>query len=146
MNPNNDQRLANQLCFPLYAASRLVTRLYQPLLDQYDLTYPQYVVLMILWEDDGITVGEIGSQALLNSNTLTPILKRMEKAELIDRVRDEDDERKMLIHLKNKGRELQTELACLPSQLIENIHYDVEKALQLKQLLVELVTQLDKKL
>ncbi|MCW8335548.1 MarR family winged helix-turn-helix transcriptional regulator [Vibrio paucivorans] len=138
------QKLENQLCFPLYAASRMVTRLYQPLLDQHHLTYPQYIILLILWQQDGITVGEIGKQALLNSNTLTPILKRMEQSELISRQRDEDDERKMLIHLTAQGGRLQQELSCLPSQLIENVDYDVEKAEQLKALLHELIDTLER--
>ncbi|WP_367986537.1 MarR family winged helix-turn-helix transcriptional regulator [Vibrio sp. NTOU-M3] len=140
--PEEHQKLENQLCFPLYAASRLVTRLYQPLLEQHRLTYPQYIILLILWQQDGITVGEIGKQALLNSNTLTPILKRMEQAELVMRQRDEDDERKMLIFLTDSGRALQKTLSCLPTQLIAQVDYDAEKARQLKRLLHDLIQHL----
>ena len=143
MNNNNNQKLENQLCFPLYATSRLVTRLYQPLLDEHNLTYPQYIILLILWEKDGITVGEIGQQALLNSNTLTPILKRMELANLITRQRDEDDERKMFIFLTQPSKELQKTLACLPSQLISKIDFDEKKAIQLIGLLQELMQSLE---
>ncbi|MCK6262925.1 MarR family transcriptional regulator [Vibrio sp. ZSDE26] len=140
----DQQKLENQLCFPLYAASRMVTRLYQPLLDKHKLTYPQYIVLLILWEKEGITVGEIGKQAQLNSNTLTPILKRMEQAELISRQRDENDERRMVITLTKEGAELKTTLECLPSELIEQVDFEPEKAHQLKHLLIELMGTLSK--
>ena len=137
------QALENQLCFPLYAASRLVTRLYQPLLDEYKLTYPQYVVLLILWQHEGITVGEIGTLAILNNNTLTPILKRMEQNGLIERKRDEWDERKILVYLTPFAKQLKSQLACLPSQLIAQVDYDAKKADQLKSLLNELVDVLN---
>ena len=139
MAENAHQKLENQLCFPLYAASRLVTRLYQPQLDKYKLTYPQYVILLILWQQEGGTVGHIGKQAILNNNTLTPILKRMASNDLIERRKDEWDERKVLVYLTEKGRALKTELACLPSQLIQQVNYQPEKAAELKTLLKELI-------
>lgn len=142
MSQFEHQKLENQLCFPLYAAARLVTRLYQPLLKAHNLTYPQYIVLLILWQQEGMTVGEIGQLALLNSNTLTPILQRMEKNQLITRQRCQDDERKMLIYLTEQGRQLQSELACLPQLLKSQVDYDVEKAKQLKSLLNDLIEQL----
>ncbi|MCJ8314148.1 MAG: MarR family transcriptional regulator [Saccharospirillaceae bacterium] len=144
MNNNIDQKLENQLCFPLYATSRLVTRLYQPLLEEHNLTYPQYIILLILWEKEGITVGEIGQQALLNSNTLTPILKRMQHSGLITRQQDEDDdERKIFIFLTPSAKQLQQTLACLPSQLISKIDFDANKEKQLKTLLQELMQSLE---
>jgi len=143
MSPTNDhQILENQLCFPLYAASRLVTRLYQPLLEQYKLTYTQYIVLMILWQDDGLSVKKIGEKALLNSNTLTPLLKRMQQAQLLERIKNQSDERQIDIKLTAKGRQLKQELACIPQQLINQTDYDTEKAKQLKTLLEQLITQL----
>lgn len=135
-------KLENQLCFPLYAASRLVTRLYQPLLEAYGLTYPQYIVLLILWEQDGLTVSEIGDKAMLSSNTLTPLLKRMQSAELVERARSEFDERKVIIKLTEKGQVLKSEAACIPMQLLENSQIDIEKAKQLKSLLDELINTL----
>lgn len=135
----NPQALESQLCFPIYAASRMVTRLYQPLLDAHRLTYPQYVVLMILWEKQGLTCGEIGEKAVLNSNTLTPILKRMEQNEVLVRRRDETDERCLRVYLTERGLALKEELRCLPSQLIEQVDYCPKKALQLKALLTELI-------
>lgn len=143
MASNADQLLENQLCFPIYAASRLVTRLYQPELDRHKLTYPQYVILLILWQQDGVTVGEIGQQAILNNNTLTPILKRMEQSDLIERRRDEWDERKVRIYLTQQGNSLQQSLSCLPSQLVDKVGLDLEKAKQLKALLGDLMDKLN---
>lgn len=140
---NADQLLENQLCFPIYAASRLVTRLYQPELDKHKLTYPQYVILLILWQQDGVTVGEIGQQAILNNNTLTPILKRMEQSDLIERRRDDWDERKVRIYLTQQGHSLQQSLSCLPSQLVDKVGLDLEKAKQLKALLGDLMDKLN---
>lgn len=135
-------KLENQLCFPLYAASRLVTRLYQPLLEAHGLTYPQYIVLLILWEQDGLTVSEIGDKAMLSSNTLTPLLKRMQSAKLVERARSEFDERKVIIKLTEKGHALKSEVACIPMQLLENSQIDIEKAKQLKSLLDQLINKL----
>lgn len=143
MASNADQLLENQLCFPIYAASRLVTRLYQPELDRHKLTYPQYVILLILWQQDGVTVGEIGQQAILNNNTLTPILKRMEQSDLIERRRDDWDERKVRIYLTQQGHSLQQSLSCLPSQLVDKVGLDLEKAKQLKALLGDLMDKLN---
>jgi DNA-binding MarR family transcriptional regulator len=143
MTSNAEQLLENQLCFPIYAASRLVTRLYQPELDKHKLTYPQYVILLILWQQDGVTVGEIGQQAILNNNTLTPILKRMEQSDLIERRRDEWDERKVRIFLTQHGHALQQSLSCLPSQLVDKVGLDLEKAKQLKVLLADLMDKLN---
>lgn len=136
------QILENQLCFPLYAASRLVTRLYQPLLEQYKLTYTQYIVLMILWQSDGLSVKQIGEKALLNSNTLTPLLKRMQQALLIERIKNKSDERQVDIKLTTKGWQLKQDLACIPQQLINQTDYDAENAKQLKVLLEQLIAQL----
>ena len=90
--------LENQLCFPLYAVSRMVTKLYTPFLEKLDITYPQYLVLLVLWKEDQITVSDISEQLYLESNTLTPLLKRMEKKELICRERSKEDERQVLVN------------------------------------------------
>ena len=86
-------KLENQLCFPVYAASRLITREYQPFLDKLEITYPQYLVLMILWEEDGMPVNDIARKLILNTNTITPLLKRMEQQGIIRRRRSGKDER-----------------------------------------------------
>jgi len=85
--------LDDQLCFALYSATHAIQRLYRPLLDELDLTYPQYLGMLVLWEDDGLSVSEIGERLFLNSATLTPLLKRMESAQLVERVRSATDER-----------------------------------------------------
>lgn len=136
-----------QLCFPLYAASRLLTRQYQPLLERFGLTYPQYVVLMVLWEHAPRTVGEIGERALLNSNTLTPLLKRLEAQGLIRRQRAVSDERVVEVHLTERGELLQAECACVQHALRDQVAMDPEKLLVLKAGLdefMEHLQQLDK--
>ena len=99
-------KLDNQLCFPLYAASRLLIRAYQPFLDKLKITYPQYLVLMVLWEHKELTVTEISKQLHLNTNTLTPLLKRMEKQQILERIRSKEDERVVKIRLTDKGTKL----------------------------------------
>ena len=100
-------KLANQLCFPLYAASRNVVSLYTPWLKPLGLTYTQYIVFLVLWEKDGITVGEICDQLMLDNGTLSPLLKKMQQAGYIDKKRSDEDDRVVLITLTAKGRALQ---------------------------------------
>lgn len=114
-------KLSNQLCFPMYAASRLITREYQPHLDKLGITYPQYLVMMVLWETDNISVNEITQKLILNTNTVTPLLKRMESMGFIKRRRSDDDERKVIVSLTNKGMRLQSEAAKIPEKLAEGI-------------------------
>lgn len=110
-------KLGNQLCFPVYAASRLITREYQPFLDKLDITYPQYLVLMILWEEDGMPVNDIAKKLILNTNTITPLLKRMEQQGIIKRKRSKQDERKVIVQLTAKGKALQEEASFIPEKL-----------------------------
>ncbi|MCU0489362.1 MAG: MarR family transcriptional regulator [Anaerolineales bacterium] len=110
-------KLENQLCFPLYAASRLVIQEYQPHLEKLGITYAQYLVLMVLWETDCIAVSEITRRLILNTNTITPVLKRMEAQGIITRHRSEEDERKVIVSLTPKGKELQIETASIPEKL-----------------------------
>lgn len=110
--------LENQLCFPLYAASRLTTKIYAPHLKALDLTYPQYLVLLVLWQHQTQTVNEIGEKLILESNTLTPLLKRMEQKELIKRKRSSNDERQVIIKLTGKAEQLQTLASEIPRKLI----------------------------
>lgn len=114
-------KLERQLCFPLYAASRLVIQEYQPHLDVLGITYPQYLVLMVLWETDSLAVSEITHRLLLNTNTVTPILKRMEAQGIVTRQRSKEDERKVIIALTPKGKELQKEAAAIPEKLAEGL-------------------------
>src|SRR5438270_12845677 len=98
--------LDNQLCFALYSTSLAMTKLYKPLLDELGLTYPQYLVMLVLWEGDGLMVSELGQRLYLDSGTLTPLLKRLEASGLVSRMRDVDDERRVRVHLTAAGRKL----------------------------------------
>ena len=106
--------LDNQLCFALYSASLAMTKLYKPLLDTLGLTYPQYLVMLALWERDGLTVSELGERLFLDSGTLTPLLKRLESAGLLVRLRDVQDERRVRITLTGQGRALRDGAQPIP--------------------------------
>ncbi|WP_018132730.1 MarR family winged helix-turn-helix transcriptional regulator [Effusibacillus pohliae] len=110
--------LENQLCFTIYACSREITKLYRPLLEKLGLTYPQYLVLLVLWERDGITVKELGERLYLDSGTLTPLLKRMESSGLVARERSHEDERKVRIRLTGRGKALQEAAREVPYELL----------------------------
>ncbi len=112
--------LSNQLCFPLYAASRLTTKLYTPYLDELGITYPQYLVMLTLWQHEHLTVKEIGEKLFLESNTLTPLLKRLEQKELIKRTRSKTDERTVEISLTTQGEELKDEAKHIPEKIAES--------------------------
>ncbi len=140
-------KLKNQLCFPVYAASRLIIREYQPFLDKLGITYPQYLVLMILWETDVITVNEIAKKLILNTNTVTPLLKRMESLDIISRERSSSDERKVMIRLTEKGKGMQDAAAVIPQQLVEKINQnslDINRLIELKDSLTILIDALNK--
>lgn len=110
-------KIDNFICFALYSAGHAFTRLYKPLLDPLGLTYPQYLVMAVLWEKDGRTVGEIGEKLLLESSTLTPLLKRLETAGMLRRTRDQDDERVVRILLTLKGAALKQKAAEIPQAI-----------------------------
>ncbi|HVX73586.1 MAG: MarR family winged helix-turn-helix transcriptional regulator [Devosia sp.] len=110
-------RLEDQLCFSIYAAGHAFNRFYKPLLGPLGLTYPQYLVLLTLWEVDGLPLRDIGERLRLDSGTLTPLLRRMEQAGLVSRSRDPQDERLMRIHLTAKGRRLEARAAGFPQQI-----------------------------
>lgn len=110
-------RLDRQVCFPLYAATNLITRLYGPVLAALGLTYPQYLVMLVLWEAEPRTVGELGGQLHLDSGTLTPLLKRMEAAGLVTRRRDPADERRVLVTLTDAGRALRDRALHVPETM-----------------------------
>jgi MarR family transcriptional regulator, organic hydroperoxide resistance regulator len=132
-NTMTDQalRLDNQLCFALYSASLAMTKLYKPLLDELGITYPQYLVLLVLWENDGLTVSELGERLYLDSGTLTPLLKRMESADLLTRLRDTQDERRVLIRLSAAGRKLKARARRIPGCLAQALQCDLTEAMAL---------------
>lgn len=128
-------KLENQLCFPLYALSRQITNLYRPLLEKLDLTYPQYLVMLLLWEHPELSVKAIGEYLKLDSGTLTPLLKRLEKRELLTRTRDQQDERLVKISITTIGEELKLKARDIPAALSQQLPIGAEEGRQLvKQL------------
>jgi DNA-binding MarR family transcriptional regulator len=130
-------RLDRQVCFPLYAASNLINRLYRPVLARLGLTYPQYLVMLVLWEQEPQTVGGLGARLYLDSGTLTPLLKRMEAAGLVARQRDTEDERRVQIALTDKGRALRAQAAHVPETMANG--YEGEGLDQLREAVTSLV-------
>lgn len=118
---NEQLRLQHQLCFPIYVVSRLFIKAYQPHLDALGITYPQYLVLLVLWETDQITVSEIAEPLILNTNTVTPLLKRMETQGLLERQRSSEDERKVIVCLTEKGQQMQAAAAKIPELFISGL-------------------------
>ena len=116
--PDNMLALDNQLCFALYSASLAMTKTYKPLLDKLGLTYPQYLVMLVLWQEDGLLVKTIGEKLFLDSGTLTPLLKRLEASGLIVRARDLEDERQVRITLSREGRALKRRAQDIPQQVL----------------------------
>ena len=112
-----DLTLEDQLCFSLYATSMAINRIYKPLLDELGITYPQYLVLNTLWEQDGRTVGAIAERLSLESSTITPLVQRLETAALVTRKRQADDERRVLVSLTDRGRALKQQSRCLGETL-----------------------------
>lgn len=110
-------RLDDFLCFAVYSANHAFNRVYKPMLDRLGLTYPQYIAMVTLWSEEGLTVGQIGDRVLLETNTLTPLLKRLEAAGLVRRVRDAADERQVRVHLTEKGRALRHEAERVPAEM-----------------------------
>jgi len=127
------QQLDNQLCFAMYSASLAMTRLYKPLLEKLGLTYPQYIVMLALWERDGVMVSELGERLSLDSGTLTPLLKRLETSGFVARVRDVADERRVHVTLTAVGRKLKTRAAGVPACLLAASQCSVPELVQLTQ-------------
>lgn len=130
--------LDNQLCFAVYSASLAMTRLYKPMLEKLQLTYPQYLVMLALWEDDGPMVSELGNRLSLDSGTLTPLLKRLEASGYVTRVRDVADERRVHIMLTSAGRKLKTRAAGVPACLVAASQCEVPELVALTRQLQSL--------
>ena len=144
-NYQEAMRLDRQLCFPLYAAARNVTGLYTPWLKPLGLTYTQYLVFLVLWEKDEISVTEIGEKLMLDNGTLSPLLKKMEQAGYIKRKRSREDERVVEITLTEEGKALQEKAKDVPAQVSDCIDLPPEKAQTLYALLYELLENQKKK-
>ena len=137
-------KLENQLCFPFYATSRLIIRAYQEDLDALGITYPQYLVMLVMWEHEELSVIEIGEKLILNTNTVTPLLKRMETMGLITRIQSAADQRKVMIRLTERGKEMEKQAAEIPFRLLKRMNIDPDKAnpeeiIQLKSQLNRLI-------
>ncbi len=142
--PPPGPKLSEFLCFALYSASHAFNRLYKPLLDELGLTYPQYLVMVTLWERDDRTVGEIGEQLFLESNTLTPLLKRMEAAGLVSRSRDPADERQVRLRLTDEGRALLDKARHVPPCVLEATGLTADEARSLTDQIGALRTTLSR--
>lgn len=143
MGKYDDIRLDNQICFSLYAASREIIKLYKPCLDRYNLTYTQYIAMLVLWEEEKSTVKGIGQRLHLDSGTLTPLLKKIEAMGLITRYRDLNDDRVVIVELTEKGRLLKDEITCVPCEMVCKLKMPKEKLLELKHDIDELLNNLE---
>lgn len=132
-------KLENQLCFPLYACSREIVRMYKPFLDEIGLTYTQYIAMMVLWEKKQLTVKQLGELLYLDSGTLTPLLKKMEISGLLSRSRDKTDERSVIVTLTKQGEELKEQAVPIPEKITKCVPLDQEEAKQLYHLLYKIL-------
>lgn len=144
----NQLLLSSQICFPIYSVSRLITKAYTPYLNKLGVTYPQYLVMLVLWEQDNLTIGQIKDKLYLDTNTLSPLLKRMEKMDVLIRTRSKEDERSVMIRLTKKGRQLKAKASSIPDMLFDDIVADkieMDDMIELKETLCELLTVLTNK-
>jgi DNA-binding MarR family transcriptional regulator len=132
MDKNDVLKLENQLCFSIYAASRAITKIYRPYLDKIGITYPQYLVMLVLWECGTITLRDLGNKLYLDSGTLTPLLKRLEAMELIERERSREDERILCVSITEKGLALREEAIKIPECILGSMNTDIAALAKLK--------------
>ena len=132
MKNDDALKLENQLCFSIYAASRAVTKIYRPFLDELGLTYPQYLVMLVLWEEREVTLKELGNKLYLDSGTLTPLLKRLEHMELIKRQRSTEDERLLCVSITQKGLDMKKEAIKVPECIVGCLNMEMQALVNLK--------------
>lgn len=137
-------KLENQICFPLYVIAKEITGLYRPFLDELDITYSQYLVMMVLWENDGLTVSHIGDKLFLDSGTLTPLLKRLETKGFIARKRKKEDERVVEAFLTEAGKQLQQKACEIPNKIQQKIGIEPEDLIQLKDTIQKILSKIEK--
>lgn len=142
MDKYESLKLENQLCFALYATSREVIKLYKPFLDEYHLTYTQYITLLVLFEKERISFKELGQALHLDSGTLTPLIKKLEAMELVTKYRDSQDDRVVIVELTTAGKELKDKMVDVPNQLFCRVGGEVEEYLSLKASLESLLNKL----
>lgn len=136
-------KLENQICFPLYALSREVIKLYKPILDKYNLTYTQYITMLVIWEEGKIIFKELGKRLHLDSGTLTPVIKKLESMGLVTKYRNKDDDRVVTVELTEKGRLLREDILEVPEKIYCKFKGDDEKLIALKKQLDELLASID---
>ncbi len=134
-------RLRSQLCFPLYAVSNIITRKYKPLLDKLDLTYTQYIVMMVLWEEKKVNEKLLCEKLCLKSNTVTPLLKKLEDKGYIKKDKDKDDERNLLITLTKDNEKLQDKALCVPDTIAKEFHLTPDEATTLYRILYKMLDE-----
>ncbi|HYE09141.1 MAG TPA: MarR family transcriptional regulator [Patescibacteria group bacterium] len=135
-------KLENQLCFSIYAASRAITKIYRPFLEKLGITYPQYLVMLVLWEKEKITLKDLCKKLYLDSGTLTPLLKRLESMELIKRVRSNEDERVLCVSITDKGRNMKQEAIKIPECILGSLNTDLKSLGNLKSEIDKLLTDI----
>lgn len=141
MGEFEDLKLENQICFPLYACSRELIKKYKPHLDRLDLTYTQYITLMVVWEKKNITVKALGDLLYLDSGTLTPLLKKLEAKGLVNRIRSTEDERNLIISITPKGEEMKKEALNIPGEMAKEVKLEAAEIDMLYKLLYKLLKQ-----
>ena len=137
-------KLDDQLCFPIYALSRQITAIYRPLLDKMGLTYPQYLVMLLLWETNRVSIKEIGERLLLDTGTLTPLLKRLEQKEYLSRTRNAEDERIVWITVAEKGIQLKKAAASIPGAMFCALDITQTEAIELQKKLTKILNAITK--
>lgn len=137
-------KLENQICFPLYVIAKEITGLYRPFLDELEITYPQYLVMMILWENDGLSVNCIGEKLYLDSGTLTPLLKRLESKGFIQRKRKKEDERVVEVFITESGKALQQKACEIPQKIHNKIDISKEDWIALKESIQKILSKIEK--
>lgn len=136
-------KLKNQLCFPLYACSKEIVRRYKPFLDALDLTYTQYIAMMVLWEKKEMNVKELGQCLYLDSGTLTPVLKKLEAKGYVTRVRSKEDERNLVVTITDRGEALKDEAVSIPAQMGQCVNLELDEAVQLQRLLYKILKSME---
>lgn len=134
-------KLENQLCFPFYAISREIIKKYKPVLDPFHLTYTQYITMLVLWENESITFKELGQKLHLDSGTMTPVIKKLEQMNLVNKYRTKEDDRVVVVELTEQGRSLKEEIVKVPEAMACQMHLEPEEIAQLKELLDKMLQQ-----
>lgn len=144
MEQQESLKLQNQLCFPLYVIAKEITGLYRPFLDELDITYPQYLVMMVLWENDGLSVNHIGEKLYLDSGTLTPLLKRLETKGFIQRKRKKEDERVVEVFTTETGKALKANACEIPEKIYKKIDVSEQDWIDLKTSVLKILNKIEK--